>query len=131
MLFKIFYCDDSTTAKTVLAEYKKNGYDTGTYDRSECATVDIIPNGRNYADSRISIRTSNGREKYNDRLSYWRNYIIVFEDNTVVSLLRDFNGNDATKRNLDMLTEFINAIHIKTKQANDVFILEEDEVFVV
>lgn len=131
MLFKIFYCDDSTTAKTVLAEYKKNGYDTGTYDRSDCATIDISLNTRNYADSRISIRNSKGREKYNDRLSYWRNYIVVFEDNTVISLFRDFNGNEDSRRNRDMLTTFIQDLSIKTKQSNDVFILEEDEAFVV
>lgn len=131
MLFKIFYCDDSSTAKHVLAEYQKVGFATGIHDRASCATIEVIPSPRNYAESRITIRNITDREIYTDRLCYWRNYIVVFEDNTVISLLRNFDPREDSKRNHDMLTEFINAIQIKTKPSNDIIIQDDDDDFVV
>lgn len=131
MLFKLFYSDDPSTARHVFSEYQYAGYDTGIYDRANCASFDIFQNARNYADSRIIIKDSNGKEKYNDRLSYWRNYIIIFEDNTVINLFRDFNPHEDSKRNNDMLTGFINAINEKIKPSNDVLIQDDDEDFVV
>lgn len=131
MLFKIFYCDDPSTARHVFSEYQTAGYGTGVYDRANCATVDIFQNASSYVDSRIIIKSSNGAERYNDRLSYWRNYIIIFEDNTIISLFRDFNPRENSKRNNDMLTGFINAINEKIKPSHDVIIQDDDEDFVV
>lgn len=131
MVFKIFYCDDSSTAKHVLAEYQKLGFATGIHDRENCATIDIIPSERNYANSRIIIKNIMDKETYTDRLSYWRNYIIVFEDNTVISLLRNFDPSEDSKRNHERLREFINAIQMKTNQLNDITIQDDDDDFVV
>ena len=131
MLFKLFYCDDPSTARHVFSEYQEAGYDTGVYDRADCATFDVFQNANNYADSRIIIKSSNGREKYNDRLSYWRNYIIIFEDNTVINLFRDFNPHEDSKRNRDMLSAFINAIREKFNQPDGVIIQDDDDDFVV
>ena len=52
MLFKLFYSDDPSTARHVFSEYQYAGYDTGIYDRANCASFDIFQNARNYADSR-------------------------------------------------------------------------------
>lgn len=131
MVFKLFYCDDPSTARHVFSEYQYAGYDTGIYDRANCAMFDIFQNARNYADSRIIIKDSNGKEKYNDRLSYWRNYIIIFEDNTIVSLFRDFNPHEDSIRNNDMLTKFINRVHEKLNPPNTVIIQDDDEDFVI
>lgn len=131
MLFKLFYCDDPSTARHVFSEYQYAGYDTGIYDRANCATFDIFQNARNYADSRIIIKDSNGKEKYNDRLSYWRNYIIIFEDNTIVSLFRDFNPHEDSKQNRDKINAFVDAIREKFNQPSAVIIQDDDEDFVV
>ena len=92
---------------------------------------DVFQNANNYADSRIIIKSSNGAEKYNDRLSYWRNYIIIFEDNTIVSLFRDFNPHEDSKRNRDKINAFIDAIREKFNQPSAVIIQDDDEDFVV
>lgn len=131
MLFKLFYCDDPSTARHVFSEYQYTGYDTGIYDRANCATFDIFQNARNYADSRIIIKDSNGKEKYNDRLSYWRNYIIIFEDNTIITLRRNFYPGERSTRNREKMDAFINAVREKIKPSNDVLIQDDDEDFVV
>ena len=105
--------------------------DTGVYDRANCAMFDVFQNANNYADSRIIIKSSNGAEKYNVRLSYWRNYIIIFEDNTIVSLFRDFNPHEDSKRNRDKINAFIDAIREKFNQPSTVIIQDDDEDFVV
>ena len=57
MVFKLFYCDDAATARHVFSEYQEAGYDTGVYDRADCATFDVFQNANNYADSRIIIKS--------------------------------------------------------------------------
>ena len=131
MVFKLFYCDDAATARHVFSEYQEAGYDTGVYDRADCATFDVFQNANNYADSRIIIKSSNGKEKYNHRLSYWRNYIIIFDDNTIISLFRDFDSSEDSIRNNDMLTKFINRVHEKLNPPNTVIIQDDDEDFVI
>ena len=131
MLFKLFYCDSSATADVVYRDYREAGYETTEYDRKDCATFDVFQNANNYADSRIIIKSSNGKEKYNDQLSYWRNYIIIFEDNTIVSLFRDFNPNEDSKRNRDKINAFVDAIREKFNQPSAVIIQDDDEDFVV
>lgn len=131
MLFKLFYCDDPLTARRVFSEYQYAGYDTGVYDHANCTTFDIFQNANNYADSRIIIKGSNGAEKYNDRLSYWCNYIIIFEDNTIVSLFRDFDPCEDSKRNRAKIHAFVHAIREKFTDASTVIIQDDDEDFVV
>lgn len=131
MLFKIFYCDDAATARHVFNEYQNAGYATDIYDRSDCATFDIIRDTSYFVENRLVIKGSNGRSKFSERLSYWRNYIIVFEDNTVVNLIRNFNGSEDSVRNNDMLTKFINLVHEKLNQTNTVIIQDDDEDFVI
>lgn len=131
MLFKIFYCDDAATANYIFNEYQTAGYDTDIYDRAGCATFDIVQNERNYVDSQLIIKNRHGKEQYKEQLSYWRNYIIVFEDNTVINLFRNFNSHVDSKQNREMLTNFINAVRETFNRQNVIIIQDDDEDFVV
>lgn len=131
MVFKIFYCDSADTARHVFNEYQKAGYASDIWDRIDCATFDIFRDPNYFVESQLVIKNSKGKEIYSDRLSYWRNYIIVFEDNTVINLFRDFNSSEDSIRNNDMLTKFINRVHEKLNPPNTVIIQDDDEDFVI
>lgn len=131
MLFKLFYCDDPSTARHVFSEYQTAGYDTGVYDRANCATVDIIPNKTDYTRNRIVINDADGHELLNESFRFWRNYLVIFEDKTIIALRRDFDPGEHSKRNRDKMDEFINAIREKINQSNAVIIQDDDEDFVV
>lgn len=131
MLFKIFYCDDSSTADLVMDHYQDGGYENTPYDRKDCATFDTIPNEMDFTRTRIVIKDSRGKEIYNDSFRFWRHYLVVFEDNTVIALRRNFYSGENSKRNRDKMNAFIDAIREKLNQPNDVLIQDDDEDFVV
>ena len=131
MLFKIFYCDDPDTADTVMDRYQTDGYDTAPYDREDCATFDTIPNEMDFTRTWIVIKNERGEEIYNDTFRFWRHYLVVFEDNTIITLRRNFNSGEYSKRNRDRMNAFIDAIREKLNQSNDIFIQDDDEDFVI
>ena len=132
MLFKIYYSDDATTADCAYRSFLKDGYATESYDRKGCATFDIMPNDSgDYTRSMFSIKNSEGENIYSGNFKFWRNYLVVFEDNTVITLIRNFSPSRQIKRNRDMVNKFINAICEKLNQSNAVIIQDDDEDFVV
>ena len=131
MLFKFFYCDSSDTAEAVERNFRKSGYKTTTYDRIGCATFDIIPHEQDYTRTRIVINDSCGNEILNESFRFWRNYLAVFEDNTVITLRRYFHPGEHSARNREKMVAFINALREKIKPSNDILIQDDDEDFVV
>ena len=131
MLFKIYYCDSSATADVVYRDYREAGYETTEYDRKDCATFDIIPHKQDYTRTRIVINDSCGNEIFNESFRFWRNYLVVFEDNTVIALRRNFHPGEHTAQNREKMDEFINALREKINLSNDVLIQDDDEDFVV
>lgn len=131
MLFKIFYCDDSSTADVVMDHFQEDGYEDSPYDRRNCATFDIIPNEMDFTKTKIVIKDDEGDEIYKDTFSYWRHYLVIFEDNTIITLRRNFSPGENSKRNRDKMNAFIDAICEKLNQQNDVLIQDDDEDFVV
>ena len=131
MLFKFFYCDSSDTADVVEHNFRKSGYKTTTYDRIGCASFDIIPHDLDYTRSRIVINDACGNEILNESFRFWRNYLVVFEDNTVITLRRNFHPGEHSARNQEKMDAFINALHEKIKPSTDVLIQDDDEDFVV
>lgn len=131
MVFKIYYCDSPATADAVMDHYLDSGYETTEYDRKDCATFDIIPNEMDFTKTKIVIKDDKGNEIYNDSFRVWRNYLVVFEDNTIIALRRNFYPGERSTRNREKMDVFINAIREKIKPANDVLIQDDDEDFVV
>ncbi|MDT3368575.1 MAG: hypothetical protein LIR40_08020 [Bacteroidota bacterium] len=131
MVFKIYYCDSSDTADAVERNFRKSGFRTTTYDQSGCVTFDIIPHEQDYTRTRIVINDSCGNEILNESFRFWRNYLVVFEDNTVITLRRNFPPGEHTARNREKLDTFINALREKIKPSNDIIIQDDDEIFVV
>lgn len=131
MLFKFFYSDDSSVADTVMDHYQTDGYESTMYDRKNCATFDIIPNEIDFTKTRIVIKNERGNEIYDEMFSVWRHYLVVFEDNTVITLRRNFYPGEYTKRNRDKMDAFIDAIREKLNQQNGILIQDDDEDFVI
>lgn len=131
MLFKLYYCDDSATADDVYRDFLYEGYDTLAYDRKDCASFDVFPNMTDFTRTKLSIKNSNGDTVYNDTFRYWRNYLVIFEDNTIITLTRKFSPGENSKRNRDKMDAFINAIREKINQPNAIIIQDDDEDFVV
>lgn len=132
MLFKIYYCDDATTADYAHRSFLEEGYATEAYDHKDCATFVIMPNAAgDYTRSMFSIKNSDGENIYSSTFRFWRHYLVVFEDNTVFTLIRHFSPSRQTERNRDMVAKFVNAIREKLNQSNAVIIQDEDEDFVV
>lgn len=131
MVFKIYYCDSSAIADSVERDFRKSGFRTIAYYQSGCATFDIIPDEQDYTRTRIVINDSCGNEIFNESFRFRRNYLVIFEDNTVITLRRDFHPGEHTARNREKLDTFINALREKIKLSNDITIQDDDEVFVV
>lgn len=131
MLFKIYYCDDATTADYAHRSFLEEGYATEAYDHKDCATFVIMPNADgDYTRSLFSIHNNDGENIYSGTFRCWRNYLVVFEDNTVITLIRNFSPSKQIKRNRDMVDTFVNAICEKLNPSNAV-IIQDDEDFVV
>lgn len=131
MLFKIYYCDSQATADVVMDHYLDSGYEATEYGRKDCAAFDIIPNEMDFTKTKIVIKDGNGNEIYNDSFRVWRHYLVVFEDNTIITLRRNFYPGERSTRNREKMDAFINAIREKIKPSNDVLIQDDDEDFVV
>lgn len=131
MVFKIYYCDSSDTADAVERNFRKAGFRTIVYDQSGCAAFDIIPDEQDYTKTRIVINDSYGNEIFNESFRFRRNYLVIFEDNTVITLRRDFHPGEHTARNREKMDTFINALREKIKPSTDIIIQDDDEVYVV
>lgn len=131
MLFKIYYCDSPATADVVMEHYLDSGYEATEYDRKDCAAFDIIPNEMDFTKTKIVIKDGKGNEIYNDSFRVWRHYLVVFEDNTIITLRRNFYPGERSTRNREKMDAFINAVREKIKPSNDVLIQDDDEDFVV
>lgn len=131
MVFKIYRCDSSDTADAVERNFRKVGFRTIAYDQSGCAAFDIIPDEQDYTKTRIVINDSYGNEILNESFRFRRNYLVIFEDNTVIALRRDFHPGEHAARNREKLDTFINALREKIKPSTDIIVQDDDEVFAV
>lgn len=131
MVFKIYYCDSSGTADVVMDHYLAGGYEKSPYDRMDCTAFDTIPNEMDFTKTKIVIKDDKGNEIYNDSFRVWRHYLVIFEDNTIITLRRNFYPGERSTRNREKMNEFINAIREKLNQSNAVIIQDDDEDFVV
>lgn len=131
MLFKVYYCDSSVKADEVYQVWLKEGYKTAVCYCDDGVTFDIFPNKMDYTRNRIVINDADGHELLNESFRFWRNYLVIFEDKTIIALRRDFDPGEHSKRNRDKMDEFINAIREKINQSNAVIIQDDDDDFVV
>ena len=127
MLFKIFYCDDINSAYAVLEQYQNNEYaDCGMYDRSACKKFIFEQNDGDFVNGRIRIYNDDSCV-YADNARYWCNYIVKFEDGTVIYLIRDYSAGEMSLRNMEALEKFVNQMNEKLNQTTPLLLQDEPE----
>ena len=126
MLFKIFYCDDTTSAHGVLDQYQNNEYaDCDTYDRASCKNFIFEQCGGDFVGGRIRILDKNDHCSYADNVRYWCNYIVKFEDGTVIYLIRNYSAGEMSLRNMEALKKFVNQMNEKLNPTT-LLLLQDD-----
>ena len=126
MEFKLFYCDDQQWLEEMLNSFSKNGYEKCPGDRSHCASMEFIPNKQRYWASRLVFKDINNNVLYENYISFWRNFVLFFDDGTSIVLNRNFSPKYNSVQNIDMINDFVNKVHGKLN--GPVFKLVHDEV---
>lgn len=125
MLFKIFYCDDINSAYAVRDQYQNNEYaDCNAYDRVSCKKFIFEPND-GFVTGRIRILDKNDHRVYSDNIRYWCNYIVKFEDGTVIYLIRNYSAGERSTRNKEAIETFVNQMNEKLNPTT-LLLLQDD-----
>lgn len=128
MEFKLFYCDDQDWLNTALNRFSEDGYEKCKFDRAHCVNMEFIPNKQRYWASKLVFKGAGNKLIYEVSISFWRNFVLFFDDGTSIILNRDFGVNIKTNsvQNIDMINDFVNIVHRKLN--GPAFKLAHDEV---
>lgn len=130
MEFKLFYCDDQDWLNLALNSFSKDGYEKCKCDRAHCVNMEFIPNKQRYWASKLVFKGVGNKVIYETLTSYWRNFVLFFDDGTSIVLNRDFGVSISIKsnsvENIDMINDFVNRVHRKLN--GPAFKLAHDEV---
>ena len=128
MEFKLFYFDDNDLLNSALNSFSEDGYEKCEFDRAHCVNMEFIPNKQRYWASKLVFRDAGNRLIYEVSISFWRNFVLFFDDGTSIVLRRDFGVNIKfnSVENIDMINDFVNRVHRKLN--GPAFKLAHDEV---
>jgi hypothetical protein len=128
MEFKLFYCDDNDLLNSALNSFSEDGYEKCDFDRAHCVSMDFIPNKQRYWASKLVFKGAGNGIIYETLTSFWRNFVLFFDDGTSIVLRRDFGVSIKSNsvENIDLINDFVNRVHRKLN--GPAFKLAHDEV---